>query len=141
MSDVCTDVNNFDEGVELAIRSPTDNQWVPLRYYATSNKPERAQPARDITVGVITDSMLSLRGYQVGTANLTGPTNVTEYLCDGAFLQEGVQFRWLQTTFRLSTNTTRDPWLIDNVVITVHSGAGYSTVALNDDFNGQDDVK
>ena len=139
--DVCTKVDRFDEGVELAIRSRTDDHWVPLRYYASSATPKRASAGEDTNIGAITDFMLSLRGYQVGTVNLTGPTNVTEYICDEAFLQEGVQFRWLQTTFRANINATRDPWLIDNVVITVHSGAGYSTVVLNDDFNGQDDVK
>ena len=148
-------MDDFDEGVELAIRSlQNDDQWIPLKFYTLTRhiEPNLRRTSEDINIGAVTtNSMLSLRGYQVGINDISGsfraPTNVTEYICDERFFQEGVQFRWLQTVFRQRPEDSNeamsltDLWLIDNVMIAVHNEPCYRETVMSDNFNGQNEVK
>ena len=136
----CDILDNFDEGVELAIRRSEDEQWVPLKFYTLSNLKMKRDERIDIGIYDQDNSILSLRGYNVSV--VTGDTsvmNVTVNICDERFFQEGIQFRWLQTVIR-DLRPVKDIWFIDNVKITVN-GRQNPRIAFFDNFSGRTSIK
>ena len=135
----CNGINTFDEGVELAARWSEDEQWVPLRFYTSSEVRNRI-----IDIGRYdqNSSVLSLRGYNVSVVlHNTTVMNVTEYICDERFFREEVQFRWLQTTRRDDNPEPGDTWYIDDVKIAVHGNQSPSRLEFSDGFSDGTSIK
>ena len=113
----CDRVDAFPEGVELA--GYLFNKWVPLLFYTPESV--RNIPQHDVAISenVGGDDIL-LRGYTIPVRYTKSTTRVTEYICGEQFIQDGVQFRLMQTIRRGYTHPSRDVWTISSLNVIVH---------------------
>ena len=130
------DIENFDEGVELAVKRVDDNQWIPLKFFTKTWK----EKLQNIEIGHYDNvsNTLSLRGYNVSVTNVPNEVSeVHECICYSPSSLNQVQFRWLQTTEHTANSNgmvvPRDTWYIDNVEISITNGSCSQTV-FNDSF-------
>lgn len=130
----CDPPSGADKGVELAFRNwEGDGYWIPISfYYRNSSRRLR------IAVGRSDNNFMSvmIRGYEVHTTNIPGPTFVSLEICDPVLLDHShVQFRWLETArHNREMPTPVDVWLLDNVSIEYVNG-NTTTVLLQDTFD------
>lgn len=137
-----TNIDNLDEGVEVAMGNWNNTgQWIPLAFYAPSPK----RSTKDINVGKVnlnetscSNGTINIRGYQVPLFLMgqQGPFHVSLNVCDKEFgNRDGLQFRWLQTTYFRQRKRQRDVWTLDDVSVTVHVNNTYNQTILTDDFS------
>ena len=128
-------VDNFDEGVELSVKSCKGDHWIPLVFYIART----LRTTRPISVGAENNSILSLRGYFVPIELINSSTTRdfrTVLICGNDFLKGGVQFRWLQTV-RVGGQLLKkkDVWSLDNVTVGVHINRTHERQVLSEDFD------
>ena len=135
----CRRPNNVHDGIELAVRSVAQNEWVPLRHYSRTSGTGAPHHSYPITRGRVANGYVNIRGYSVPL--ITGEEFMTQEVkvCDRELYSTGVQVRWLQTSNTNNNNKNarlRESWYIDNVNITFSNG-NYNQLCLLDDFNNQ----
>ena len=140
VNDVFDDIDNFEEGVELAVKRVEDNQWIPLKFFTNTSK-EQLQRINVGHYNNVSDT-LSLRGYDVSVSNVPNEiSEVHECICYPPSSVNQVQFRWLQTTEHRANSSgisvPRDTWYIDNVEILTTNGSCNQTL-FNNSFSSQD---
>ena len=127
-------LDNFDEGLELAFYNQKGGEWIPIQFYSAHDTSIRT----DKNIGLSDISQrnhLTLRGHLVNFSiandtwnkaeiRICGPGVFTEETEDNLFYW---QFRWLQTAAVDDDNDTDgDVILIDdvNITVTVVNGTG-----------------
>lgn len=134
----CDDIDNLDEGVEVAVGSNGD--WIPLAFYS----PNLKRTKKDINLGedIInpTTSSLNIRGYEARLVLSLepGPHTFSLRVCDTNLInRDNLKFRWLHSTFYDGTAFPydKDVWTLDDVQVIVHFNGARSKTLLMDDFN------
>ena len=101
----CNRLDTFSEGVELSVGIQNCSTWIPLHYFANN-----LQTSTDINIGLLnTDTRtVQIRGYSVPYSIQGGNDellSVNLSVCGERVLQDGLQFRWLQTAQIMTTSS------------------------------------
>jgi len=125
-------IDNFDEGVELAVRlSSQPNEWIPVlfMYYHYPGSYRTAS----IYLGD-RGKNFTIRGYEVEQVQLSmGINKVMTTICNMSE-NDSFQFRWLQTS-ELIPSVLRDVWIVDNIDVYYEHSNTSSSVLLTENFD------
>ena len=129
----CDPTDLFHEGVEVSVGNwDKRGHWIPLQYLA------RTGNELGNNIGTINkeEHTVGIRGYSVPYQihNRRPPLSVRLSVCGGV-LQDGLQFRWLQTTVLLNTEKHRDVVALDNVSISLAFGNNTPKLLIDEEFN------
>ena len=135
-----TDLNSFDEGVELAIQNKNGSgEWVPLMFYTTQTKRKNG-----IIIGNISESsnQVNIRGHSVSYVRANNNERrrysvkvCGELICESNASSNWIKFRWLQSVYQ-GIDQNRDRVFLDDVQISAH-WSQHIIQLLGDDFNNQ----
>ena len=112
----CDCNDRLDEGVELAFRTTSGGDWIPVMYYLT--------PAIDTTMGDFggdfnnSSVFITIRGYQVPIRLVTTSDPIVDSVLLCGVNSSSLQLRWLQSV-QQEPNASRDSWALDNVIVSL----------------------
>lgn len=143
-------LDNFDEGLELAFYNQNKTkEWIPIWFFSAHEPTVRT--ARDISLGDITNGLLTLRGHHVNFSieksdseneahiQICGSDVFSEVTEDRLFKW---QFRWQQTAAVDGENDTDgDVIHVDNVKINIVEDGRKNLMLFEDDFESQNGVR
>ena len=114
-----------------------DSHWIPLHFFSAGNNNDQIRvPFGQININ---DSTVVIRGYDVPYTlqNSNQPLSVNWSVCGEMFVREGLQFRWLQTTFIIQHRIIRDCVTIDDLSISLAHKDQTKVSLVSEDFRNE----
>lgn len=141
-SSVCNEISDFREGMEFSFRRTTEDEWIPLMFFANESVIP-THPFIQLSDEQIIEKSgdvgrFKLRGYSVHYVIQSGQDSKYISICTKN-ANDKLQFRWLHTTLQ-DGYQFRDIIILDNVTVIAHN-CKQSVTLLQDDFDTEDFIK
>ncbi|XP_064387611.1 adhesion G protein-coupled receptor E2-like isoform X3 [Halichondria panicea] len=127
----CDVPETLEQGIRLEIRKTPSSNWQPVRFYTPSFNETNSSIVRLLGNNMVTAEALQYssnfsRQFVEGNRQF----QFREYICDPAFLVDGVSVRWMQRFMAISRYGV-GTWSLDDITLTVWNGLCRHVVLRN----------
>ncbi len=126
----CDVPTSLEQGIRLEIWTST-NDWQPVRFYTPSLFETNSTIVRLLGNNTVTAEALRYSSnFSLELVEGNQQIQFREYICDPAFLVDGVSVRWMQRFMGISHDGV-GTWSLDDITLTVWNGVCRHVVLRN----------
>ncbi len=127
----CDVPTSLEQGIRLEIRTSTNDDWQPVRFYTPSLFETNSTIVRRLGNNTVTAEALHYSSnFSLELMEGNQQIQFREYICDPAFLVDGVSVRWMQRFMGISHYGV-GTWSLDDITLTVWNGVCRHVVLRN----------